>query len=68
LIGRRIAEVPWAVYASRSYVERKGRPERPEDIEQHLVIAYDGEIANYAAARWLRSVAPHARVAARSEN
>jgi len=68
LIGRRIAEVPWAVYASRSYVERQGRPERPEDIEQHLVIAYDGEIANYAAARWLRSVAPHARVAARSEN
>jgi DNA-binding transcriptional LysR family regulator len=68
LIGRKIAAVPWAVYASRSYVERHGRPERPEDIEHHVVVAYDGEIANYAAARWLRSVAPHARVAARSEN
>jgi DNA-binding transcriptional LysR family regulator len=67
LIGRKIAEVPWAVYATQSYVERHGRPERPQDIEQHFVVAYDGEIANYPAAQWLRSVAPHARVAARSE-
>ena len=68
VIGRKIAEVPWAVYASRSYVERHGRPERLEDIEHHFVVACDGEIANYAAAQWLRSVAPHAKVAARSEN
>jgi DNA-binding transcriptional LysR family regulator len=68
LIGRKIAAAPWAVYASRSYVERHGRLERTEDIEHHLVVAYDGEIANYAAARWLRSVAPRARIAARSEN
>lgn len=68
LIGRKIAEVPWAVYATRSYVERHGRPERPEDINDHFVVAFDGEIANYVAARWLRSVAPHARVAARSDN
>jgi DNA-binding transcriptional LysR family regulator len=67
LIGRKIAEVPWAVYASQSYVERHGRPECPKDIERHFVVAYDGEIANYSAARWLRSVAPRARVAARSE-
>jgi DNA-binding transcriptional LysR family regulator len=68
LIGRKIAAVPWAVYASRSYLERHGRLERTEDIKHHFVVAYDGEIANYAAGRWLRSVAPHARVAARSEN
>jgi DNA-binding transcriptional LysR family regulator len=68
LIGRKIAEVPWAVYASRSYVEHRGRPERPQDIEHHVVVGFDGEIAHYAAARWLRTVAPHARVAARSEN
>jgi DNA-binding transcriptional LysR family regulator len=67
LVGRKIAEVPWAVYASQLYVERHGRPECPKDIERHFIVAYDGEIADYAAARWLRSVAPHARVAARSE-
>jgi DNA-binding transcriptional LysR family regulator len=68
LIGRKIAEVPWAVYATRSYVERHGRPERPEDINDHFAVGFDGEIANYAAARWLRSVAPRARIAARSDN
>src|SRR5262245_53683968 len=68
LIGRKIAEVPWAVYATWSYVERHGRPERMQDLNQHLVVAFDGEIANYAAARWLKSVAPRAKVAARSDN
>jgi DNA-binding transcriptional LysR family regulator len=68
LLGRKIAEVPWAVYATRSYVERYGRPSDPENIEDHLVVAFDGEIANYAAARWLKSVAPRAKVAARSDN
>jgi DNA-binding transcriptional LysR family regulator len=68
LIGRKIAEVPWAVYATRSYVERHGRPGAPEDIEDHLVVAFDGEIADYAAGRWLKSVAPRAKVAARSDN
>lgn len=68
LIGRKIAEVPWAVYATRSYVEHHGRPERTHDLNHHLVVAFDGEIANYAAARWLKSVAPRAKVAARSDN
>jgi DNA-binding transcriptional LysR family regulator len=68
LIGRKIAEVPWAVYATRSYVEHHGRPERAHDLNQHLIVAFDGEIANYAAARWLRSVAPKAEIAARSDN
>src|SRR4051812_11136402 len=30
LVGRKIAEAPWAVYASRSYVERHGRPGHPD--------------------------------------
>jgi DNA-binding transcriptional LysR family regulator len=68
LIGRKIAETPWAVYASRSYGERYGRLERLEDIERHLVVAFDGPIADYAAARWLRSVAPRATIAARCDN
>jgi hypothetical protein len=57
-IGRKIAEVPWTVYATRAYVERHGRPERTQDLNQHLVVAFDGEIANHAAARWLRSSRP----------
>jgi DNA-binding transcriptional LysR family regulator len=68
LIARKIAEAPWAVYASRAYVERHGRPERPEDIARHLVVACGDPIVHYPGARWMRSVAPHATVATRSDN
>jgi DNA-binding transcriptional LysR family regulator len=66
LVGRKIADNAWAVYASHGYVERHGRPERVEDLDRHAVIAFDGEIAGVHAARWLRTVAPNAAIAARS--
>jgi DNA-binding transcriptional LysR family regulator len=33
LVGRKIAEVPWGIYASRLFVERQGRPSTPADID-----------------------------------
>jgi len=68
LVGRKIGETRWAVYASRSYVERHGRPQRTEDIERHFVVAMDGALMNYRAAQWLRSMAPRATIAARCDN
>jgi DNA-binding transcriptional LysR family regulator len=68
LICRKIADASWSVYASHAYVERHGRPENPEDIKGHLVVDCDGSIANYPGARWLRSVAPNATVATRSDH
>jgi DNA-binding transcriptional LysR family regulator len=68
LIGRKIADNPWAVYASRSYIERHGQPERPEDINHHAIIDFSGDIANLLLAKWLRSVAPRATIAARSNS
>jgi DNA-binding transcriptional LysR family regulator len=68
LVGRKIADASWAVYASRAYVERYGRPHDAEDLNRHLVIGCDGPITDYPGARWLRSAAPHAAVAARSEH
>jgi DNA-binding transcriptional LysR family regulator len=68
LVRRKIADVSWAVYASHGYVERYGRPDNPEDLKGHLVIGCDGPIADYPAARWQRSVAHHAMVAARCDH
>jgi DNA-binding transcriptional LysR family regulator len=65
LVGRKIAEAPWAVYASRAYVERHGRPECPADIERHLVIDC---VAKHPGAQWLRSVAPRATIVSRADN
>jgi DNA-binding transcriptional LysR family regulator len=66
LVGRKIADVPWALYCSRAYLARHGRVERTEDIARHSVIEFDGDIRDHHAAKWLRSVAPTARVVARS--
>lgn len=68
LVGRKIADVPWAVYASRSYVERNGRPRNPEDLKNHSIIEFIGEIADLAAARWLPSKAPQARISGQASN
>jgi DNA-binding transcriptional LysR family regulator len=68
LVGRKIADVPWALYCSRAYLDRYGRVERTEDIAGHSVIEFDGDIRDHHAAKWLRSVAPTARVVARSDS
>ncbi|MBR0797464.1 LysR family transcriptional regulator [Bradyrhizobium jicamae] len=67
LVGRKIADVPWALYGSRAYLERNGRITGIEDLATHAVIGFDGDIKDHHAAKWLRSVAPSARVVASSD-
>ena len=66
LIQRKIGEVPWAVYASRMYLERYGKPSSTEEFSRHAIIASDGTAFNMRAARWLQNQAPDAVVSARS--
>jgi DNA-binding transcriptional LysR family regulator len=67
LICRKLAEGSWAVYASHAYIERHGKPEKPEDIKHHSIIAFGGGLADHYFSKWLSAVASTARVAARSE-
>src|SRR6476659_4140500 len=64
LVSRKLADVPWALYASRSYIDRHGQPMRAEDVSKHSVIGFGGAIAAHPATRWLSSMAPDAHVAA----
>jgi DNA-binding transcriptional LysR family regulator len=64
LVGRKIADTLWLLYGSRTYLERRGRPQRPEQINDHSVILYAGPIAQLRPLKWLQSVAPNAHVAA----
>lgn len=65
LVGRKIAESIWAIYGSRDYLERHGRPERVEDLSRHLLVGLDETLANHRAVKWLKEVAPDAKMAAR---
>ena len=66
LIGRQVADSIWAVYASRGYVERHGRPARVEDLSSHSWVGFDESLSQHRAAKWLRDVAPDATMSARN--
>jgi DNA-binding transcriptional LysR family regulator len=65
LFGRKISPSPWAIYASKAYVARHGGIDSIGDIDRHAVVRFDGAMRDHPAARWLQSVSPNARVAAR---
>lgn len=68
LVGRKIADSIWAVYASRKYIERRGQPERVEDLDRHAIVGFDESMAKHRAAKWLREVAPNAEIIARNNS
>lgn len=68
LVGRRIADSLWAVYASRAYIERYGAPERVEDLDRRQIVGLDETMAKHRAATWLARVAPNATIVARNNS
>ena len=68
LVGRKIADSVWAVYASRTYVERHGKPERIEDLPNHRLVGLDEAMRQHRAVIWLNSVAPSSAVVARTNS
>jgi len=68
LVGRKIADSRWAVYASRDYVARRGRPLTLDELLQHDLIGFDGVMENHRATQWLASALPGARIVARNNS
>ena len=68
LIGRKIGDSLWAVYASRAYVARHGQPRSVDELAQHALVGFDEAMSGHRAAVWLRGVAPAARMAARNDS
>ena len=68
LIGRKIADSIWSVYASRGYVDRHGAPQRVEDLSQHALVGFDESMSRHRVAIWLAAVAPNARIVARNNS
>lgn len=68
LVGRKIADSHWAVYASDGYIERHGQPMQVADLSQHLLIGFDETLSKHRASAWLQSVAPGATMSARNNS
>jgi DNA-binding transcriptional LysR family regulator len=68
LIGRKIGDSLWAIYGSREYVQRHGRPRSIEDLADHALLGLDASLEQHRAAAWLRRVAPAASIVARNNS
>ncbi|QCB47146.1 LysR family transcriptional regulator [Hydrogenophaga sp. PAMC20947] len=66
LVGRKIGDSLWAVYASKAYIAKHGQPERIEDLASHAMVGFDDSMAKHRLSQWLREVAPGAELASRS--
>jgi len=66
LVGRKIADSVWAVYASRGYIEHHGKPDHVGDLVRHALVCLDESMSNHRVVTWLKQVAPDARIAARN--
>jgi DNA-binding transcriptional LysR family regulator len=68
LIGRKIADSVWAVYASHDYIARHGKPARIEDLLQHPLVCLDESMSGHRVAKWLKEIAPSAKITARNNS
>ena len=68
LVGRKICDSIWAIYASKSYIQQHGRPTSIADLAGHAMIGFDGIMQNHRAAKWLLSAVPGARVVNRNNS
>jgi DNA-binding transcriptional LysR family regulator len=68
LVGRKIGDSIWAVYASKTYIERHGQPASTAELTGHALVGFDDTMAKHRTAQWLRQVAGDAPLAARSNS
>ncbi len=66
LIGRKIADSLWAVFASKSFVELNGKPENVNMICNFPIVALDASMAGHRLTQWLANIAPQAVIASRN--
>jgi DNA-binding transcriptional LysR family regulator len=62
LVGRKICDSVWAIYASRSYVQQHGRPGSIAELADHSLIGFDGIMQNHRVAKWLPLAVPNAGI------
>jgi molybdate transport repressor ModE-like protein len=66
LVGRKLADSFWAVYACHEYVARHGAPASLREALTHPWVTLDAGMAQHRASTWLREAAPRVVIAATS--
>ena len=68
LVGRKIGDSLWAVYASTDYIARHGRPRSVDDLAHHALVGFHDTMPAHRLSVWLRRIAPDAAIVARNNS
>ncbi|MDP3740391.1 MAG: LysR family transcriptional regulator [Hyphomonadaceae bacterium] len=68
VVGRRLQDIYWTVYCSRSYAAERGVPAGREEITGHDIVGLDGRMAQLPASLWLAGAAQGAPIRYRSNS
>jgi DNA-binding transcriptional LysR family regulator len=68
LICKRLGDTGWALFASESYLERRGTPLSAGDLSGHDLIGFDDTMANTPGALWLNDHAADAHITLRGNS
>lgn len=68
LVGRKLADAPWAVYCSRDYAEKNGVPRSTHDANTHAILSSENSPGGFPVMFWLEEAAPGAKVVWRSNS
>ena len=69
LVGRRVAKVAFAIYASRAYIAQHGKiADKISDLRKQQWIAPDDSLAGTSVAQWMRAELPDVEVSLRADS
>ena len=68
LVGRKVADSIWAVYASQGYIDLHGKPATVNDLPNHHLVGFDESLSAHRASVWLQAVAPESKLTARTNS
>ncbi len=66
LVGRKVADSIWAIYASKSYIAQHGAPTSIQELRGRPLIGFSESLNKHRLAVWLRDIAPDASFVVRS--
>jgi DNA-binding transcriptional LysR family regulator len=68
IVARRLPDVAWSVYCSKSYADENGAPDSAQALDGHAILGVDGALADRPAPLFLMRAAPNSTVSARSNS
>jgi DNA-binding transcriptional LysR family regulator len=66
LVAKKLGDEHYGLYAAPGYLARRGTPRTAHDLSAHDLVTYDAALDRSELARWLRELAPGARLAVRA--